>query len=883
MNRTLIVSLIALVAASCGEAPVEQDVNPQASPIDFSAAHKSSEYYTGATPLGSVSDNNTLSEAVRSDDAFWAYHSSDKVEGSELCQNIKGHILNGTINDFPLSAQAVQEPTDPNCLYLLSNWLFSNAFSNAFSDSDAIQFARSAALKGSLEARLFIHDLYRKQVFLNPGELTGSEFADFNNLNLPPTLNDYFNLANTPIPDGLLLNIDTTPDANDLPHRSALKAYASRAQKNSANEFANLRASAQNGNHAAQYELARLLTVQNQKLTPESIYWYRAASFQGSPHASISLGAYLLRAYGRGKTVEAPEGQLSGNELLDAALGAYSYASILGSDAASATLLTLINDYNFPTNPTQSEAITITDELKKFLVNVQPTGALSQNLYPEMSFAWRSRTGTEILTSGISHHIVKSGKKIDVNLLVSSEKNQRPFLLDRVEIWDTGPIPSLAKSINLSGQNSLILPVVCTQWYGEKTCPKSNNPTISTKGLSPGAYLIRYVEKGGAQFSPALLQITGPPRRASEENSIAVIHPDYTWQAYNTFGGGSIYVSPLSNGVYAANLDRPLNSSLGKSEHNFRSSLAVANYLKESGYNTVNLLQSEIGRDPAKLNGFNNVVVIGHDEYWDDNIRSAYIGHIEDGGRLMFMSGNTGWYRVVRKGKMIAINKSDGANPAIDNPALNKVDLTDTGLYLRRREPNDERIATLTGSTYESGGYAVRYYLDRDKMVQHQIPVSIYNDSDMAYTLNANHPIFTNIEIGPMDTFCKNSAFIDAELDGSPLIGPHFIPNSQWLSYANPNRSMIAASYMFNPNYSAMNGRPFAGILHFSGLISEAPYGDNGGGVFTIGSMGAYRLVGPVNPQCQQIVSNMFQYFTGSDFLNSLPKTSDKAPKEQQK
>src|SRR6266571_3820126 len=87
------------------------------------------------------------------------------------------------------------------------------------------------------------------------------------------------------------------------------------------------------------------------------------------------------------------------------------------------------------------------------------------------------------------------------------------------------------------------------------TAPWRPSLTVSTAGWPPGSYLLRLDAAGGAErYVPITV------RSASTAGAVVILNDNTTWQAYNAWGGYSLYQGPdgLPSGRgYAVSFDRP--------------------------------------------------------------------------------------------------------------------------------------------------------------------------------------------------------------------------------------------------------------------------------------------------------------------------------------
>ncbi len=805
--RFIIPLLVALALVGCGVEP-QEGLPVQGQPA-FSHENRP------ALPLEAAAEEMALQPPKAMVGAFWRLESNSPTSP---CEQIKQHVLNWTLDTIPVVLDT-QEVVSPECKYLMAKWMIEGRFGHAHSDAVLFRWLREAAIDGSLEARMFIFAAYQKEEVLSPGERLGSIFADS---------------ALSGIADEAVAvlaaegqTVDRLPEV-DLPSIWYLKGIRD-------GDRGLLLKAAEHGVPAAQYELAREIRNETRKLTRDVVYWYRVAAFNGNGYASHNLGVWMLRAAAAESSVEAPEGLLDGGELVAKGVGHIAYAAMLGI-RRSAEILSALSE-------TAWTGGILDAEQKQYFANLQPVGKLGTDRYPEGPFSFAHRGGYHLREASLAVLTDESTSGAAV-MSLRDKAITNMVAIDRAELWAAGDTTD--QPVWQEAVSSIVELPACPSSAAPDGCPSVQLAALPE--LEAGTYYLRLVATGGAHIGPV------PVFVGVADADVLLVHPDHTWQAYNSQGGGSLYVNPVIDNAYVVNLDRPVDQRVNQSYHNFRAGSDVVRWLMDKGVTVAQTKQSDLQDQPGLSKRFSRVVVVGHDEYWDTATRDFYLDVLNRGGKVLFLSGNTGWFKIAREERLIGINK--GSNPVNGAGMM----LEDTGLNLSRREPVDERIARITGTTYESGGYAVRYYLNREKARERGIAPQIYNSSERVFVIDERHPIARNADLKAMDSFCDGAGVVDIEVDGVPLIGPSYLVNYQWLRHANPTTQVVAGSYMFNPNYPPMNARPEPGMLHFSGLVTTARYGQ--GEVVTMGSMGAYRLTAGTGG-CARFFDSLIDYWLG--------------------
>src|SRR5205807_7488832 len=126
--------------------------------------------------------------------------------------------------------------------------------------------------------------------------------------------------------------------------------------------------------------------------------------------------------------------------------------------------------------------------------------------------------------------------------------------------------------------------------------------------------------------------------------------PANTWQAYNDWGGRSLYSGPNEPAGYRVSFDRPFAGGHDAAFRGEQAPLAieiqVVRFLERNGYDVAYQTDLDTDRDPASLLTHRLVMVAGHDEYWTKTIRDAFDAARDRGVNLAFMGANIGFWQM---------------------------------------------------------------------------------------------------------------------------------------------------------------------------------------------------------------------------------------------
>ncbi|HEX7477895.1 MAG TPA: N,N-dimethylformamidase beta subunit family domain-containing protein [Polyangiales bacterium] len=157
-----------------------------------------------------------------------------------------------------------------------------------------------------------------------------------------------------------------------------------------------------------------------------------------------------------------------------------------------------------------------------------------------------------------------------------------------------------------------------------------------------GYYLVKLTSDAGLQAHvPIILREDTPRAPLLVQASVA------TWQAYNLWGGTSLYKNQLSHSIYGGgrarrvSFDRPYASvSL------FMNEGKLVRWLESQGADVAYTTNVDVDEQPDMLVHRKLFMTVGHDEYWSVGERDAVEAARAAGVSLAFLSANTAYWRV---------------------------------------------------------------------------------------------------------------------------------------------------------------------------------------------------------------------------------------------
>ncbi|MFF4804742.1 N,N-dimethylformamidase beta subunit family domain-containing protein [Streptomyces sp. NPDC001351] len=257
-------------------------------------------------------------------------------------------------------------------------------------------------------------------------------------------------------------------------------------------------------------------------------------------------------------------------------------------------------------------------------------------------------------------------------------------------VWSSGRIPGSVQPepYLLSGTRT-----VRADWQ--------RSLSFGTAHWPEGAYLLRLdTEDGHQRYVPLIV------RSVQSTGRTVLMHAPTTWQAYNRWGGYSLYEG--LSGEYATrslavSFDRPYDSDGAEKFMVYeRAAVVLAERL---GIPLAYTTGMDVHRDPQVLHGATAVICLGHDEYWTPEQRRHITQARDAGTNLAFLGANTCFRRIRLEGDgtgpertMVCYKSAFRADPRYaTDPSQVTTDF--------RQAPGADPESSLTGVLYE--GYPV--------------------------------------------------------------------------------------------------------------------------------------------------------------------------------
>ncbi|HLX13237.1 MAG TPA: N,N-dimethylformamidase beta subunit family domain-containing protein, partial [Bacteroidota bacterium] len=128
-------------------------------------------------------------------------------------------------------------------------------------------------------------------------------------------------------------------------------------------------------------------------------------------------------------------------------------------------------------------------------------------------------------------------------------------------------------------------------------------------------------------------------RRPGSHSKVLVSFSVNTWEAYNTFGGRSLYPIPVPNTnsaiapSYKVSFNRPFNYRSGPQPFVSWDSKLIS-WLDKQGIAYEVATDIDLSKDSSALNPYDLLILVGHDEYWSRAQRNAIQKFVNEGKKL---------------------------------------------------------------------------------------------------------------------------------------------------------------------------------------------------------------------------------------------------------
>jgi hypothetical protein len=160
-----------------------------------------------------------------------------------------------------------------------------------------------------------------------------------------------------------------------------------------------------------------------------------------------------------------------------------------------------------------------------------------------------------------------------------------------------------------------------------------------------GIYFAKLVRDSGQFGSSHMFFIV---RDDSSSSDILYQTSDTTWQAYNDYGGVSLYQGGsggFNNGAFKVSYNRPVLTRNTGHTWVFSHEYPMVRWLESNGYDLSYFTGVDADLRGGLLNQHDIYISSGHDEYWSGGQRANVEAALANGVNLAFFSGNTMYWK----------------------------------------------------------------------------------------------------------------------------------------------------------------------------------------------------------------------------------------------
>jgi len=153
-----------------------------------------------------------------------------------------------------------------------------------------------------------------------------------------------------------------------------------------------------------------------------------------------------------------------------------------------------------------------------------------------------------------------------------------------------------------------------------------------------GVYIARVVREDnqGASHIPFVV------RNDASTSNVLFQTSDTTWQAYNSYGGKSLYYPDRDHRAFKVSYNRPFNNRGSGQPNNFifATEYPAIRFMEANGYDVSYFSGADTDRFGSEILQHKIFASVGHDEYWSGTQRANVLAARNAGVNLTFLSGN---------------------------------------------------------------------------------------------------------------------------------------------------------------------------------------------------------------------------------------------------
>ena len=228
----------------------------------------------------------------------------------------------------------------------------------------------------------------------------------------------------------------------------------------------------------------------------------------------------------------------------------------------------------------------------------------------------------------------------------------------------------------------------CTPGFpGPVTCPWTPTDTFRVADdWVGGLYLIEVSAPDGTAAAYPFVMRSGARR------TFAAVVPQFTWQAYNAFGGSSLYTIDPGTGhsVPQVSFERPFADLVATDTGSGAAVIPAVQWLEREGVDVSYISDLDLADSiPLSIPPTHGFIFLGHDEYWTWDEYSAVLQYKAAGRHLAFLGANNAWWNIRLNGGpstglpdgLITCYKRGTSDPGATSPHTITTTFQSTPLY----------------------------------------------------------------------------------------------------------------------------------------------------------------------------------------------------------
>jgi hypothetical protein len=245
-----------------------------------------------------------------------------------------------------------------------------------------------------------------------------------------------------------------------------------------------------------------------------------------------------------------------------------------------------------------------------------------------------------------------------------------------------------------------------------RTVTTTWKPSLAVRVTSdwlPGDYLLKLVSSKGQSYVPLTV------RDDASHAPLLVMNAVTTWQAYNDWGGHSLYFGPNADPATRSKVvsfDRPYDWAVSRGGYPpvdpsayevccgfVGTELGVVTTVERLGLDVAYTTDIDVQERPTQLLQHKAVISGGHDEYWSVAKRNAVEAARDHGVNLMFLGPNAVYWRIRLEASPLGKDRVEvNYRVAQDDPLFGKDPAQVTTLW--RSPPTPRPESSLSGVVF---------------------------------------------------------------------------------------------------------------------------------------------------------------------------------------